>query len=273
MNAYEGKVAIVTGGGSGIGRALCEELARRGTIVIIVDINEDGAQQVASSINEAGGCAQAAQVDVRNAGEIRSLIETTTARFGRLDYMFNNAGTNVGGEVRDLDLVHWQRIVDTNLWGVVHGTCIAYAYMVKQGFGHIVNTASLAGLTGLPTNTAYATTKHAVVGLSNSLRIEAAELGVKVSVVCPSFVQTNGLEALTVINARREDLTGNIPLKPISPARAARKILKGVAANKGIIVFPFYARLIWWLWRLNAALLLPIGTQMVKKFRTARVDS
>ena len=132
--------------------------------------------------------------------------------------------------------------------------------------------ASLAGLIGLPTNTAYATTKHAIVGLSNSLRVEAAGLGVKVSVVCPSFVQTRGIEALTVVNARREDLTDNIPLKPISPAHAAKKILQGVAANRAIIVFPFYARIAWWLSRLNSAFLLPVGLQAVKKLRSARID-
>jgi short-subunit dehydrogenase len=97
-------------------------------------------------------------------------------------------------------------------------------------------------------------------------------LGVKVSVVCPSFVQTRGIEALTVVNAKREDLTGNIPLKPISPAHAAKQILRGVAANRAIIVFPFYARVVWWLWRLNSALLVPVGAQTVKNFRAARTE-
>jgi short-subunit dehydrogenase len=104
--------------------------------------------------------------------------------------MLNNAGIALGGEVRDMDLEHWRRILDVNLWGVIHGTTAAYQVMVKQGFGHIVNTASLGGLIPEPMATAYATTKHAVVGLSTSLRAEAAELRVKVSVVCPGFVQT-----------------------------------------------------------------------------------
>ncbi len=272
MNVFADKVAVVTGGGSGIGRALCEALAHRQAIVVPADLNPEAAQEAAAIIRQSGGCAEAAQVDVRQVEQMRSLIDRVTTRFGRLDYMFNNAGTNVAGEVRDLELEHWQRIIDTNLWGVVHGTWIAYSVMVKQGSGHIVNTASLAGLTGLPTNTAYAATKHAVVGLSTSLRVEAAGLGVKVSVVCPSFVRTRGIEALAVLNAKREDLTRNIPLKPISPEQAAKSILRGVEANRAIIVFPFYARLVWWLWRLNSELLVPIGAQTVKNFRAARTD-
>jgi NAD(P)-dependent dehydrogenase (short-subunit alcohol dehydrogenase family) len=272
MKVFEKKIAIVTGGASGIGRAICEELASAGAVVVAADVNVEGAERVALLINEAGGHARAARVDVRLAEDVLSLVTETVAEHGRLDYMFNNAGTNVAGEVRDLRLEHWQRIVNTNLWGVVHGTTAAYSFMVKQGSGHIVNTASLAGLTGLPTNTPYAATKHAVVGLSSSLRVEAAGLGIKVSVVCPSFVQTRGIEALTVLNANREDLTGNIPLKPISPTHAAKQILRGVAANRAIIVFPFYARAVWWLWRLNSSLLVPVGTQTVRKFRAARTE-
>jgi NAD(P)-dependent dehydrogenase (short-subunit alcohol dehydrogenase family) len=115
MNASDTKVAIVTGGASGIGQALCEELAKNGAMVMVGDINFEGARQVASSIEKAGGCAQAAHVDVCKAEAVRALVDGTVSRFGRLDYLFNNAGTNVAGEVRDLRLDHWRRIVDTNL--------------------------------------------------------------------------------------------------------------------------------------------------------------
>jgi NAD(P)-dependent dehydrogenase (short-subunit alcohol dehydrogenase family) len=273
MNTFKGKVSIVTGGASGIGRALCKELARKGAVVAVADINLEGATQVAMAINEEGGHALAAHLDVCCAEDVESLIEKIVNDFGRIDYMFNNAGTNIAGEARDLSFEHWHRVVDTNLWGVIHGTSAAYKQMVKQGFGHIVNTASLAGLTGLPMNAAYSATKHAVVGLSNSIRVEAVGLGVNITVVCPAFIQTNGLESVTVINASRNDLTGNIPLKPMRPERAAQRILRGVAANRGMVVFPPYARLVWWLTRLNGALLVPVGLKTVERFRASRADS
>lgn len=119
MNPFENKVAIVTGGASGIGRALCEELSQRGAaIVVVADINADGAQQVASSIVAAGGRAGEAHLDVSRADQVQGLVDDTVSEHGRLDYMFNNAGIAMCGEVRDMDLEHWQRIVDINLWGV-----------------------------------------------------------------------------------------------------------------------------------------------------------
>jgi NAD(P)-dependent dehydrogenase (short-subunit alcohol dehydrogenase family) len=121
---------------------------------------------------------------------VQELVDETVRDYGRLDYMFNNAGIGMGGEVRDMDLEHWRRVLEVNLWGVTCGTSAAYEEMVRQGFGHIVNTASLAGLIPLPMVAAYCATKHAVVGLSASLRAEAAALGIKVSVVCPGFVET-----------------------------------------------------------------------------------
>ena len=206
MDHFENKVAIVTGGASGIGRALCEELGHRGAaMVVVADINAEGAQQVASAITTAGGQARAAHLDVSRADDVQKLINETASEHGRLDFMFNNAGIALGGEVRDTGLEHWQRILDVNLWGVIYGTKAAYQVMVKQGFGHIVNTASLGGLIPEPMATAYATTKHAVVGLSTSLRAEAAELGVNVSVVCPGFVQTRALDTATYVGIKRED--------------------------------------------------------------------
>jgi NAD(P)-dependent dehydrogenase (short-subunit alcohol dehydrogenase family) len=183
VSHFEDKVVIVTGGASGIGRALCEELGQRGAKVIVADINVEGAEQVASAITTTGGLARAAPLDVSQVEAVQKLIEETAAEQGWLDFMFNNAGICMVGEVRDMDLEQWRRIVDVNLWGVIHGTTSAYQLMLGQGFGHIINIASADGLMPFPMMTAYSTTKHAVIGLSTGLRAEAAELGVKVSVV------------------------------------------------------------------------------------------
>lgn len=267
---YDGKIAFVTGGASGIGRALCEALAARGSTVIVADRNLDGATRVAESICAQGGKAQARQVDVSDRAAFQRAITDAAAEHGRLDYMFNNAGVNVVGDARDFTDAHWQRIIDVNLWGTIQGTRTAYALMEKQGFGHIVNMASLAGLAPFPGNIAYATSKHGIVGLSMSLRAEAEDLGVKVSVVCPSYVQTGILEDSPMLNMSREKVLGQIPVKILGVQEAARLTLDGVARNKAIIVFPLFARIMWWLYRLNVNLIHLMGRQMTRDMRSIR---
>jgi NAD(P)-dependent dehydrogenase (short-subunit alcohol dehydrogenase family) len=262
----------VTGGASGIGRALCEELGQRGAVVIAADINAEGAQKVASAITTDGGRGRATYLDTTQAGGIQELIDKTVSEHGRLDYMFNNAGISVGGEVRDMSLEHWRNVIDVNLLGVLYGTTKAYQVMIKQKFGHIVNTASAWGLTPAPLDASYCTSKHGVVGLSTSLRAEAADLGVKVSVVCPGLVQTEIWETSLILNAKREDALALIPLKMIKATRAAKAILLGVARNKAIIVFPLHARLMWWLYRIHPSILTPLNRKAVRDFRKIRSE-
>jgi NAD(P)-dependent dehydrogenase (short-subunit alcohol dehydrogenase family) len=273
MNKFKDKIAIVTGAASGIGRALCEELSRAGAVLIMADIHRDGLQQLAANLTDNGGRAHTAYLDVSQAEEVQALIDKVISEHGRLDYIFNNAGIAIAGEVRDLSIDHWRRIIDVNLMGVIYGTSAAYPAMIKQGFGHIINTASLAGLVGFPTMIPYVTTKYAVVGLSTSLRTEAEAFGVKVSVVCPGFIQTGIFNAATYIHSTKDELMAQLPFKLISANEAARMILRGVARNKAIIVFPFYGRLIWWLYRLNNSLTLPLVRKTVKEFRAARKES
>ena len=272
MDQFRDKVAIVTGGASGIGRALCQELGQRGAVVIVADINAEGAQQVASAIATTGGRARAAYLDVSQAEDVQRLVDETASEHGRLDYMFNNAGIAMAGEVRDTSLLQWRRLVEINLWGVIYGTTAAYSLMVRQGFGHIVNIASLAGLVGFPIATPYTAAKHGVVGLSTSLRAEAADVGVKVSVACPGYVPTGIYDAAIVLRVNREDAWALIPFKGIDATRAAWVILRGVARNRAIITFPFHARLSWWLHRLHPSLSAIWGRRLVRMFRALRRD-
>ena len=272
MDAFKEKIAIVTGGASGIGRAVCEQLCKRGATVVVADINGEGAGEVASGISETGGRAHASQMDVAREEDVQKLIDETVSEHGRLDYMFNNAGICVVGEERDVSLDHWRSVLDVNLFGVIYGTSAAYSLMVKQGFGHIINTASLAGLIPATQEISYTASKHAVVGISNSLRLEGAELGVKVSVVCPGFVQTGVFDAILAVNVDKEKLMAKIPFK-MEATKAAQEILRGVARNRATIVFPAYARIIWWLYRLHPSLLNPLGRRVIKDFRELRYNT
>jgi NAD(P)-dependent dehydrogenase (short-subunit alcohol dehydrogenase family) len=179
--------------------------------------------------------------------DVLSLVQETAATYGRLDYQFNNAGIAIGGDARDLTTDHWRRVLDVDLHGVLYGTLAAYQIMARQGYGHIVNTASAAGLLPLPFGAPYCTAKHAVVGLSLSLRLEGADLGVKVSAVCPGYVRTRVFENAVMANMPQE-LASRTPgkTKMVEPSQAARVILDGVARNRALIAFPGYVR---WAWR------------------------
>ena len=183
-----GKQAIVTGAGSGIGAALCRALVARGRPSGLHRHRRRGrrAHRVAARASRA----RAARLDVTDAAAVQAAVDDVVDRAGRLDLMFNNAGIVWGGETELLTLDQWNAIIDVNIRGVVHGVAAAYPLMIRQGHGHIVNTASMAGLTAAGQITSYVTTKHAVVGLSLALRSEAAAQGVGVLVVCPAAVET-----------------------------------------------------------------------------------
>jgi NAD(P)-dependent dehydrogenase (short-subunit alcohol dehydrogenase family) len=265
--ALHNQVAIVTGGASGIGRALCEELARQGAVAVVADINAEGAQAVAASIAAQGGRAVAAPLDVTRAEDVERLVEETVRDHGRLDFMFNNAGIGVGGEVRNLSLDHWRKAIDINLWGVIYGTAAAYAAMLRQGSGHIVNTASAAGLVGEPGLIPYSVTKSAVVALSTALREEAAGFGVRVTVVCPGFVDTAIYENAIGIRVDKDEFLRKLPVRLVPAPDAAGKILRGVERNQSIVVFPFYARLLWWLVRIHPGILGGLRRRMLANLR------
>lgn len=272
MDYLKNKVAIVTGGASGIGRALCEQLGNIGAEVIVADINTEDARKVASAIVDSGGKSEAFYLDVLQMKDVQKLVDETAFRYGRLDFMFNNAGIFVIGEAYDMKHEHWNRIMDTNLRGVVNGTAAAYPLMVKQGFGHIVNTSSWSGLMPMAMSAAYAAASHGIVGLSTSLRLEGADLGVKVSVSCLGRIQTSFYDKASVLNADRDDVKAAIRFKPKDAGVAAKNILSGVEQNREIIIFPFHARFFRWLYRIHPSLAAFLTTGIIKKFRALRKE-
>lgn len=273
MNIFKDKIAIVTGAGSGIGRALAEELCKRGATVAASDYKEDAVRAVVEAITAKGGTARAVRLDVTDYAAVKKVVEDTAAAFGRLDYLFNNAGIAVGGEVRDITIDDWRAVLNVNLFGVIHGVDAAYPVMVRQGFGHIVNTASIEGLVAFGGTAAYVASKHAVVGLSNTLRVEGRDLGVKVSAVCPGHIKTAIFSNSKMVNLDRQktdEMMAKIP--GISPEVCAAEILKGVEKNKAVIVITAMAKLLYLMHRISPDMALAIMGLGMKNMREARIS-
>lgn len=267
MNAFNDKVAVVTGGASGIGRAVCQALAKQGADVTVADLDAAGAEDVARNIRTRGGRAKSAVLDVRDAAAVETLANDVAAAHGRVDYFFNNAGIAVSGEEREVSLDDWKRVIDIDLMGVIYGVRAVYPIMLKQGSGHIVNTASVAGLVPAPLEISYTAAKFGVVGLSWALRAEAKKLGVKVSVVCPGFIETPILRNSPIRSGvDREKLLALAPWR-MDPDECARNILEGVAKNRSTIVVTKHAKLLYAIHRLSPDLSIRFGAQVVERYR------
>ena len=267
MSIFKGKTAIVTGGASGIGEAVCLRLGACGANVIVADIRAGKAESVAEQIRQTGGRAESRNLDVTDKDSVYRLVEETAREHGGLDYMFNNAGVHVIGEVRDMSLEQWEKVININAMGPLYGTLAAFSVMTRQGRGHIVNTASLAGITYLPLTVAYNMTKHAVSGLSLSLRAEAAGLGVAVSVVYPGVVKTPLYDTSPCVGANMKELMGRLTLFECTPDKAAEHILKGVAKNKALILFPLHSHVLWLLFRAFPRAMIKLGEAPMWFFR------
>jgi NAD(P)-dependent dehydrogenase (short-subunit alcohol dehydrogenase family) len=268
MAFFLDKVAIVTGGASGLGRGLSEALCAEGARVIIADIDLEKAQSLADALAREGHHAQAAELDVTREEQVDALVQSVVHEHGKLDLMINNAGIGVGGEFQDIGPETWRRVVDINLLGAVYGTQSAYRQMCAQGSGHIVNIASLWGLCGGVLQTAYCATKHALVGMSQGLRAEAKDLGVKVQVVCPGYLDTGLFDtAIYSESLDPDDVRERVPFTFIDVETAVRRILRGIRRNRAIIVFPFYVRFIWWIQRISPFLVTLFFSRLARRQR------
>ena len=222
MRDLEGKVALVTGGGSGIGRATAIALAEAGAAVVVADIDDGGGRESVRLVEETGGGSAFVRTDVTRWEDIERMVAFAEAAFGGLDILHNNAGINAGWpRFPEAPRERWDRTIAVNLWAVIAGTEAAVPAMRRRGGGAIVNSASLAGLIAYQEDPIYAATKHGVVGLTRALKFLKDEANIRVNCVCPSFVDTplprRRLDSMPAEErARWEAILARIPMVPAS---------------------------------------------------------
>jgi NAD(P)-dependent dehydrogenase (short-subunit alcohol dehydrogenase family) len=225
MGKLDGKVAIVTGGGSGIGRATVEVFATEGARVLVADRDSGSAEETAGRVVSSAGEVRAITVDVARAEEVQGMVNEAVRSFGRLDVIFNNAG--IEGEMAptaDCTLENWQRVIETNLGGVFYGMKFAIPEMLKNGGGVIINNASVAGLVGFAMLPAYCASKGGVVQLTRAAALEYAKQGIRVNVICPGVIWTPMVERVTGDSA--EGRAQFEALEPVGRFGTAEEIAK-----------------------------------------------
>ena len=232
-----GRVAVVTGGGSGIGRALCLAFAAEGCAgVVVVDIDEAAAEAVATEVEAAGAEALAVACDVGDPGQVDGVRDLAVRRFGTVHLVCNNAGILRSGATWETTLEEWDATFAVNVWGVVNGVRTFVPHLIAQGEGHVVNTASLAGLTAAPGLAAYNASKHAVVALSETLHrdlLVSGHAGVGVSVVCPGLVATPIVDDPVTRSGRTDvgRLIGEALAERIPTSMAPEEVAAAVVAS------------------------------------------
>ena len=277
--SVSGKVALITGGASGIGAALTTELAKGGAEVWIADRQIGPAQELAQHLSTGGARARAIELDVRDYTSFERVVAEVVERSGRIDYLFNNAGIGVVGEVDSYSLDDWNDVFDVNLRGVVHGIQAVYPVMISQHSGHIVNTASMAGLVTSVGQASYTATKHAVVAISKTLRVEAEGHGVNVSVLCPGVIRTPILSGGQYGRFSAPGVSGADVLEmweelcPLAPEVFAERALRAVLRGEAIIVVPRWWKALWYMERLSPALGMRFGKTALKRLRKAQANA
>ena len=277
MKDFRKKVVVITGAGSGIGRATALAFAREGAKLHLSDINRERIETVAKEIRELGAEATPYVVDSTDRAAMAKFAEDVYANAGRVDILHNNAGIAVAAPVEELSLEHWERIININLWGVIHGVHYFLPRMIAQGEGgHIVNTASGAGLIAMPLLAAYSATKFAIVGLSETMSIELTKYGIHTTALCPGIINTNIVKDTVFVApaaemAEKKDQAVNFYERyGATPDKVASDVLAAVRKKRSVQLSPFW-QMVWpWLIKrlsvsLYQAIARMVGNRVTRK--------
>lgn len=238
MRRFKDRIVVITGAGSGIGRATARAFADAGAIVHAVDIDAGRVAEVVGELGVAGHETHGHVVDCRDPEAVEALAARVYDRHARCDVLVNNAGVGYSAAVHEMRLSDWKWVLDINLYGVIHGISAFVPRMIDQGGdAHIVNTSSILGLMGLPTMSAYCASKHAVIGLSDSLAAELATYDIGVTAICPGIIATDIVAAARMgesVAGVKASVMGFYRRLGIPPERVARDIVRAVRARKPV---------------------------------------
>jgi short-subunit dehydrogenase len=274
----EGKVAVITGAGSGIGRALALNLASRGSLLALSDVDDSGLATTVSQVQAAGVReVRSDHLDVADRAGFATYADSVAERFGRVNVVVNNAGVALAGNFEDLEYADMDWIMSINFWGVVHGTKAFLPHLIASGDGHVVNLSSLFGLVSMPGQSMYNASKYAVRGMSEALREEMLVAGHPVGV---TVVHPGGIKTAIARNARYSAAEDGAlgakhfdeKLAKMTPERAAEIIVKGVLANKARVLVGLDAHAIHHLAKLTGARyqdLVALGAKRITPQRTS----
>ncbi|MCT4646701.1 MAG: SDR family oxidoreductase [Carboxylicivirga sp.] len=243
LKHFRGKVALVTGAGSGLGRAICIQLASYNARVICTDIDIESAKETIQliKIKQPAVKAEAFQLDVTNTNQISVVLSKIISKYNIIDFLFNNAGIVVGGEIRDLKMSHWRKVADINLFGFIDCATKTFNHMIERKHGHIVNITSVSGLIEYAAvNATYAVSKHGAVTFSRTLQLEGLDFNIKVTTVCPGTISTEIAHNMEYVNGndnwrkKAVEFIGN----GIESVKAAQIILNHTAKNSKLVILP-----------------------------------
>ncbi|KYN26485.1 hypothetical protein AUQ44_01245 [Vibrio cidicii] len=254
-------MCVVTGAASGLGYELVRQLLSYDAQVCLADIDSEGLEEAKLNLSEFTKNLTTVQFDAANKTTIDQLVNFVQLKFGSIDFIFNNAGIGGSLPIEQATTEHWKRIIDLNLWSVINCTESVLPIMLKQGSGHIVNTSSISGLIPVPGQALYNTTKYAIVGFSESLRIELAPKGIDVTVICPGpFVSK--IWGKPILG---ESVDISSPTHAVSAEDVAKDALESVARKRGIVVIPLAEKRNWRAYRWIPTLVEKSLSKLVRK--------
>ncbi len=237
---FKGKVTVITGAGSGIGRATALAFAKEGSDLVIADIHEERLKEVAGKITGYGARVLARRVDISDRAQVDEFAEAAIRERGHVDILFNNAGVAIGSSFEDTTIEDFQWIFSVNFWGVLFSVKAFLPHMISRKFGHVVNTSSVSGLCATPGMAAYCSTKFAIAGLGESLRAEMKKYGIGVSTICPGIIDTR-IVADGRMKLKKDARAGNQGVADFykrfgwPPERVASAVLSAVRNNRSVI--------------------------------------